>query len=221
MMVAISTLGALTTERSLRTACRSLRIVPPRKLALAAGASEEPYIAPFSGAHPPKPAGAPATNEGIPSGLGDLSGLAVSGGYLYVAGEGSFGNEVLEYRLPFVPSEVPSGSVTGFSGIDFLGVAARDHTLFVASTTAGTVRAYHLPLRSNETPSYTIPTVPQIDGAVGVAVDGEAICMCLSTGCRLGLTMSTNIGFPTETLKRPGCSTSHRRTATTNRMASP
>ncbi len=153
--------------------------LPPRKLALAAGASEEPYIAPFSGAHPPKPAGSPVTNEGIPSGLGDLSGLAVSGGYLYVAGEGSFGNEVLEYRLPFVPSEVPSGSVTGFSGIDFLGVAARDHTLFVASTTAGTVRAYHLPLRSNETPSYTIPTVPQIDGAVGVAVDGSHLYVSL------------------------------------------
>ena len=154
---------------------------PPRpRVALAASAPKEPYVAPFSGAHPAKPAGARPTNEGFSSGLADLSGLAVSDGYVYVAGSsfsvpgiGTSGQEVREYHLPFVPGEAPSGSLAGFSGPDFLGIAARNHTLYVASTTAGTVRAYHLPLRSNERPNYTIPTIPQTDGAVGVAVDGD------------------------------------------------
>lgn len=146
--------------------------LPLRKVALAAAASNEPYIAPFSGTHSAEPAGRPATDGGLPSGLGDLSGLAVSGGYLYVAGVGYSGSEVLEYRLPFVSGETPSGSVAGFS-FDFLGIATRNHTLYIASTVAGTVGAYRLPLRSGEAPRYTIPTIPQIDGAVGVAVDGD------------------------------------------------
>lgn len=149
------------------------RNLPPPKATLVAALSKGPYVAPFSGRHWAAPAGRIATNGGLPSGLGDLSGLAVSAGYLYVAGVGDPGSEVLEYRLPFVPGETPSGSVTGFS-FDFLGIAARKHTLYIASTVAGTVSAYPLPLRNDETPSYTITTVPQIDGAVGVAVDGDA-----------------------------------------------
>ena len=69
--------------------------------------------------------------------------------------------------------------VTGFSGIDFLGVAARDHTLYVASTTAGTVCAMLLPLRNDEAPTYTIPTIPQSHGVVGVAVDGSHLYVSL------------------------------------------
>ncbi|MFZ0031761.1 MAG: hypothetical protein WAK84_07805 [Candidatus Cybelea sp.] len=147
--------------------------LPPRNAGFAATVSKEPYIAPFSGVHSAQPPSRLAPNGGLPSGLGDPSGLAISGGYLYVAGEGSWGNEVLEYRLPFVSGETPSGSVAGFSVIDFLGIAARNHTLYIASTTAGTVGAYHLPLRKGEAPTYTIPTISQIDGAVGVAVDGD------------------------------------------------
>lgn len=146
----------------------------PRKGALAATAPQEPfYIPPVSGRHPAQPSGELATNGGIPSGLADLSGLAVSGRYLYVAGASRLGSEVLEYRLPFVSGERPSGSVTGFSAIDFLGIAARNHALYIASTTAGTVGAYRLPLRKDEAPTYTIPTIPQTDGTANVAVDGD------------------------------------------------
>ena len=92
-----------------------------------------------------------------------------------MAGDGrTWGHEVLEYRLPFVSGEKPSGSVTGFSAIDFLGIAARNHTLYIASTTAGTVGAYQFTatggMRRRPT---SIPTIPQTDGAVGVAVDGD------------------------------------------------
>jgi DNA-binding beta-propeller fold protein YncE len=106
-------------------------------------------------------------------GLGDLSGLAVAEGYLYVAGEGAGDHEVLAYALPLIAGERPSASVTGFSSLDFLNVATRNHTLYIASTTAGTVGAYHLPLQERARPEYTIETVPQDDGATGVAVDGN------------------------------------------------
>jgi hypothetical protein len=72
-----------------------------------------------------------------------------------------------------VSGEKPSGSVTGFSEVDFLGIAARNHRLYIASTTAGTVGAYRLPLRKDEAPIYTIPTIPQRDGVAGVAVGGD------------------------------------------------
>jgi hypothetical protein len=107
----------------------------------------------------------------FPAGLGDLSGLAAGEGYLYVAGEGAGGEEVLAYRLPLVAGEKPSASVSGFSSIDFLNVATHDRTLYIASTTAGTVGVYHLPLEDGARPAYTIETVPQDDGATGVALD--------------------------------------------------
>jgi hypothetical protein len=140
----------------------------------AATVSHESYVAPFSGTHLDDPADPPPMNGEVPSGLDFLSGLAVNGKYLYVAGVNvTLGtSEVLEYRLPLVSGETPTGLVTGFS-FDFLGIAARNHTLYVASTVAGTVGAYHLPLRSDESPRYTIVTTPQGDGAAGVAVDGD------------------------------------------------
>ncbi|HEY1655848.1 MAG TPA: hypothetical protein VGF86_12125 [Candidatus Tumulicola sp.] len=105
------------------------------------------------------------------AGVGDPSGLAVADKYLYVAGDGTSGNEVLQYALPLRRPQVPSGSVTGFSQIDFLSIAAENGTLYVASTTAGTVGAYSLPLTPNQSAEYTIDTARQYDGATGVAVD--------------------------------------------------
>jgi hypothetical protein len=105
------------------------------------------------------------------AGVGDPSGLAVADKYLYVAGSGSSDHEVLQYALPLRRSEVASGSVTGFSPTDFLSIAAENGTLYVASTTAGTVGAYSLPLTPNQPPEYTIDTAVQYDGATGVAVD--------------------------------------------------
>lgn len=152
-----------------------------RKAAPAVGTPKERYyVPPFSGTHSAQPPGGPAANGGLPSGLGDLSGLAVSRDYLYAAGDGPLGHEVLEYRLPFVAGERPSGSVSGFSPIDFLGIAVRKRTLYIASTTAGTVGAYRLPLRKNEAPTYTIPTISQTDGAVGIAVDRDGRHLYLS-----------------------------------------
>jgi hypothetical protein len=107
----------------------------------------------------------------FPAGLGDLSGLAVGEGYLYVAGEGPRGEQVLAYRLPLIAGEKPSASVTGFANLDFLSVTTRNRILYIASTTAGTVGAYHLPLEDGARPDYTIETVAQDDGATGVAVD--------------------------------------------------
>lgn len=105
------------------------------------------------------------------AGVSDPSGLAVADKYLYVAGESTSGDEVLQYALPLRRSEVPSGSVTGFSQIDFLSIAAENGTLYVASTTGGTVGAYSLPLMPNQPVEYTINTAVQYDGATGVAVD--------------------------------------------------
>ena len=116
----------------------------------------------------------------MPSGLEDLSGLAATGEYLYVAGAGPRGEKVLEYRLPFVMGEKPSGSVTGFSMFDFIGIAVRNQTLYVASTVNGTVGAYTLPLKYNERPEYTILTSPQSDGASGVAVNGSGTRLYVS-----------------------------------------
>jgi hypothetical protein len=105
------------------------------------------------------------------AGLGDLSGLAVGEGYLYVAGEGPRGEEVLAYQLPLIAGEKPAASVTGFSSLDFLNVATRNRTLYIASTSDGTVGAYRLPLEDGARPDYTIEAVPQDNGAIGVAVD--------------------------------------------------
>jgi hypothetical protein len=121
----------------------------------------------------------------FPAGLGDLSGLAVGEGYLYVAGEGPRGEEVLAYLLPLIAGEKPSASVTGFSSFDFLNVATRNRTLYIASTSAGTVGAYHLPLGDGARPDYTIKTVPQDDGATGVAVDGSGAHLYVSL-CEFG-----------------------------------
>lgn len=141
----------------------------PRERALTTAISQGRYMFPFSGRRSADTAQGQGSGEGIPSGLGDLSGLAVHGDRLYVAGDGTLGEEVLEYKLPLIAGELPSGSITGFSVIDFLGLAAQSSTLYIASTTAGTIGAYHLPLKSGELPQYTISTVPQIDAATGIA----------------------------------------------------
>jgi hypothetical protein len=140
--------------------------------AAATAASEDAYVAPFSAGRSADPTGLPAMNQGLPSGLTNLSGLAVSDNYLYVAGVSFMlgESEVLEYRLPLAAGEAPSGSVAGFP-FDFLGLTASNHTLYVASTVAGTVGAYRVPLTTDEPPRYTIATKPQSDGAVGVAVE--------------------------------------------------
>ena len=104
-------------------------------------------------------------------GVGDISGLAVTDRYLYVAGQGPAASEVLQYALPLRPSETPSGSITAFPAIDFLSIAAQNRTLYVASTTAGTVTAYTLPITTNQAPEYTLDTARQIDGVTGVAAD--------------------------------------------------
>ncbi len=88
---------------------------------------------------------------------------------------------MLEYRLPLVMGEKPSGSITGFSMFDFIGVAVRNKTLYVASTVNGTVGAYTLPLKFNERPEYTIVTVPESDGASGVAVNGSGTRLYVSS----------------------------------------
>ena len=72
--------------------------------------------------------------------------------------------------------------------------------LYIASTTAGTVSGYRLPLRDDETPSYTITTIPQIDGAVGVAVDGEGSHLYISLYAVGYTTDVYEYGFPTETV---------------------
>ena len=113
----------------------------------------------------------PARSPGLATGLRDLSGLAVAGQYLFAAGEGPNGEEVLEYRLPLVAGEKATSFVRGFPVLDFLAVGAERGTLYIASAADGTVGAYRLPLRNGETPEYTIDTPPQIDGAVGVAID--------------------------------------------------
>jgi|GEM_PF-5130062 len=133
------------------------------------------YVEPFSRTDsasltPPLPA-APGS---IASGLDDLSGLTVEDGFLYVAGAGGRHATVLAYRLPLFAGEKPSGSISTFSPFDFLGVAARNGTLFVESTIEGSVAAYTLPLGRKERPEFTIPTVPQNDGAAGIAVDASA-----------------------------------------------
>jgi hypothetical protein len=134
--------------------------------------SRKNYVVPRSGPHPVGLPGLPGANgDGVPSGLGDLSGLAVFRGRLYVAGAGPMSEEVFEYKLPLVAGEQPSGSLA-FAPFDFLAIAARAGTLYVASTSLGTVGAYRLPLGNDQAPQYTIETVPQQgDGAVGVAVD--------------------------------------------------
>jgi hypothetical protein len=128
------------------------------------------YIAPFSRAPMLAPQQCDPPQSFCP-GLAELSGLAVTDKYLYVAGSTGLSHEVLQYALPLTESEVPSGSVIGFSYSDFLGIAAQNRTLYVASTTAGTVGAYALPLTLNQQPKYTISTASQDTGATGVAID--------------------------------------------------
>jgi hypothetical protein len=107
-------------------------------------------------------------SRGVYLGVGDPTGLAVSDGYLYVAG-----GKVLAYKLPLVSGESPSGSVTGVgsSSFDAWSICVQRDTLYVGSVTTGAVGAYHLPLTNNAIPEYTIPTLAQTDGAMGVAVD--------------------------------------------------
>lgn len=109
----------------------------------------------------------------IASGLCNLSGLAAGEGYLYAAGDGSRSEEVLAYRLPLIAGEKPSAAISGFSSLDFLTVATHNRIIYVASMTAGTVGAYRLPLADRERPEYTIKTLPQENGAAGVAVDPD------------------------------------------------
>jgi hypothetical protein len=147
---------------------------------LRSGAIPHESNLPLSGSRSLYAARRPATNGGIPSGLGDLSGLAVAGGRLYAAGAGRADHEVLEYKLPLVAGEAPSARLVGFPNLDFLSLAAKNGTLYVASTTNGTVAAYRLPLRNAEAPEYTISTAPQIDGATGVAVNAECSYLYVS-----------------------------------------
>ena len=93
-----------------------------------------------------------------------VSGLACSGRYIYVAQPSG----VLEYRLPLVAGEKPSGQIGGY-GSDFIGLAARNGTLFVASSIEGTVSGYHLPLR-HAPPYFTIQMKPEIDSSVRLVV---------------------------------------------------
>ncbi len=140
----------------------------------------ESYNRPLSGSRSIFAARQSTTDGGIPSGLGDLSALAVAGGRLYAAGAGPADHEVLEYKLPLVAGEVPSARLVGFPNLDFLSLAAKNGTLYVASTTDGTVAAYRLPLRKAEAPEYTITTAPQINGATGVAVNAECSYLYVS-----------------------------------------
>jgi hypothetical protein len=104
------------------------------------------------------------------AGAADPSGLAINNNYAYE----SNAHEVLEYKLPLSNYEKPSGSVTGFPTVDELGVAVSNETLFIASTTQGTIGAYRLPLTANESPGYTIQTKPQDDAATFLAVDRQS-----------------------------------------------
>ncbi len=112
--------------------------------------------------------------DGFFPGMSDLSALALDGHRLYVAGRGNDGYEVREFRLPLKSGEKPSRFITGFSFFDFLGMATRKKTLYVASATAGTIAAYPLPLRAHEKAEFTILTTPQDDGATGVGLDRNA-----------------------------------------------
>lgn len=149
----------------------------------ATGYANDSYAAPFARARRrgPNASPSPSSSGGVPSGLTDLSGLASDGQHMYVAGAGPRDERVLEYRLPFVNGEKPSGSVTGFSMFDFIGIAISNKTLYVASTVNGTVGAFSLPLKADERPEYTIATDPQSDGASGVAVkrDGTRLYVSL------------------------------------------
>ncbi len=161
----------------------ALPLVPTFGLAESATTLATPsYIAPFARTRSRGAidAALPSSSGGVPSGLGNLSGLAADGESLYVAGAGRRDEKVLEYRLPFVIGEKPSGSITGFSMFDFLGIAVRNKTLYVASTLNGTVGAYALPLKFNGRPEYTITTVPQSDGASGVAINGNGTRLYVS-----------------------------------------
>jgi hypothetical protein len=133
------------------------------------------YPLPLSGSSPRPNRSAPS---GFFPGIGSLSGLAVEGKFLYVAGEGRAGNEVRAFQLPLVSGQ-PTASLGGFNRFDFLGIAAGAHVLYVASTTAGTVAAYKLPLQTNESPEYTITTALQDDGATGVAVNSHRLYVSL------------------------------------------
>ncbi len=102
-------------------------------------------------------------------GIGDLSGLAIDGDYLYVAGGNGRFAEVLQYRLPLIGGEPPSGEIDGQSN-DLLELAARNGTLYVSSCATGNISAYRLPLGASNTPRYTIPTQGSEYG-ISVAVD--------------------------------------------------
>lgn len=139
----------------------------------ARSAGDRAYAVPLSLVRPENPAQLHAGPGAFATGLGDLSGLTEDSGLLYVAGAGGRHAAVLAYRLPLVAGERPSASLSSFSAFDLLGVAARNGTLFVASTIQGTVEAYRLPLGRKPHPEYAIPTVPQENGAAGLAVDGS------------------------------------------------
>ncbi|HEV3152409.1 MAG TPA: hypothetical protein VGZ02_01245 [Candidatus Baltobacteraceae bacterium] len=102
--------------------------------------------------------------------IGTPSGLAVDQGYLYVAGAAANGRfQVQAFARPVTGGETPAAVIKGYSSIDFLGLAAEGDTLFVASTTQGTIRAFTLPLTSGAVPRYTLHIPPQQNAAIGVA----------------------------------------------------
>jgi hypothetical protein len=136
-----------------------------------------PYVPPFAGKLAALSQPTMTVTGAVDSGVGDPSGLAVNNGYLYVAGD-----EVLAYKLPLVPNEVPAGSITGAGSqsFDAWSVCAQGDMLYVASVVTGTVTAYHLPLKLNATAQYSIPTLPQSDGAMSVAVDRSGAYLYVS-----------------------------------------
>ncbi len=131
----------------------------------------------------PLPLGPHSNPNSRPAGVGDPGGLALTRQFLFVSGSGRSGNEVLEYKLPIAAGEAASASLGGFPIIDELSVAAEKDTLFVSSTTRGTVSAYRLPLSNNEAPEYTIVTQEQNDASTSIAVDaaGRHLYVSLST----------------------------------------
>jgi hypothetical protein len=137
-----------------------------------APAARARYVPPFNSRSANDPAKQRAVSAGFDAGVGNVSGLAISRGYLYAVGSGP---EVQQYKLPLVSGERPSGSIA-VSTFDFVALAARDRVLYVASTTLGTISGYRLPLTSGESPEFTISTPPQTNAAIGIAVEGTCGC---------------------------------------------
>lgn len=142
------------------------------KLPLTAGDAGEKLPIGFGGAQPASRyrnplselASKAVVNVGVPSGI------AVGRDTLFVAGASQSGREeVLAYSRPISAGQAPYATLT-YGSNDFLSLASAGNTLYVASTTLGTVRAYATPLTTNAKPEYTIHFAPQTNAAISVAV---------------------------------------------------